>query len=137
MSPKPFDIIAVGNAIVDVFGQVDDQFLLTHGIEKNVMTLLDADRFARLYDALTDHKRPQLVSGGSAANTAVGVAAFGGAAAFVGRVFDDALGAAFTADIRAAGVAFNQPGRHRIANRFIDHSCYTGCSALNEYVSWG
>ena len=108
MSPKPFDIIAVGNAIVDVFGQVDDLFLLTHGIEKNVMTLLDADRFARLYDALTSHNRPQLVSGGSAANTAVGVAAFGGAAAFVGRVFDDALGAAFTADIRAAGVAFNQ-----------------------------
>ena len=105
---KLFDIIAVGNAIVDVFGQVDDQFLLTHGIEKNAMTLLDADRFARLYDALTDHKRPQLVSGGSAANTAVGVAAFGGAAAFVGRVFDDALGAAFTADIRAVGVAFNQ-----------------------------
>ena len=107
MSPKPFDIIAVGNAIVDVFGQVDDLFLLTHGIE-NVMTLLDADRFARLYDALTSHNRPQLVSGGSAANTAVGVAAFGGAAAFVGRVFDDVLGAAFTADIRAAGVAFNQ-----------------------------
>lgn len=109
MLPKPFDIIAVGNAIVDVFGQVDDMFLVTHGIEKNVMTLLDADRFARLYDSLSGYTRPQLVSGGSAANTAVGVAAFGGAAAFVGRVFDDALGAAFITDIRAAGVTFNQP----------------------------
>ena len=109
MSPKPFDIIAVGNAIVDVFGQVDDSFLATHSIDKNVMTLLDADRFATLYDALSGHNRLQLVSGGSAANTAVGLAAFGGAAAFVGRVFDDALGAAFTADIRAAGVVFNQP----------------------------
>ena len=109
MREKPLDILAVGNAIVDIFGQCDDGFLTANGIEKGVMTLLDAAGSARLYAALGAMAAPQLISGGSAANTAVGVAAFGGSANFVGRVHDDELGAAFRHDIQAAGVGFDHP----------------------------
>ena len=109
MRVKSLDVLAVGNAIVDIFGQCGDDFLQTNGIEKGVMTLLDAAGSARLYAALDKIGSPQLISGGSAANTAVGVAAFGGSANFIGRVHDDDLGAAFRHDIKAAGVGFDQP----------------------------
>ena len=89
MQVKSLDVLAVGNAIVDIFGQCDDDFLQANGIEKGVMTLLDAAGSARLYAALGKIGSPQLISGGSAANTAVGVAAFGGSANFIGRVHDD------------------------------------------------
>ena len=75
MRVKSLDVLAVGNAIVDIFGQCGDDFLQTNGIEKGVMTLLDAAGSARLYAALDKIGSPQLISGGSAANTAVGVAA--------------------------------------------------------------
>ena len=103
------DVLAVGNAIVDVFGQCEDDFLLVHGVEKGVMTLLDAEASAQLYVALKQTQSPELISGGSAANTAVGIAAFGGKANFVGRVYDDDLGAAFRKDIEASGVGFDHP----------------------------
>lgn len=109
MAPKTLDVLAVGNAIVDIFGQCDDDFLSANGIEKGVMTLLDEAGSAQLYAALGAIGNPQLISGGSAANTAVGVAAFGGSANFVGRVHDDALGTAFRRDIQAAGVGFDHP----------------------------
>ena len=109
MRLKSLDVLAVGNAIVDIFGQCDDDFLQVNGFEKGVMTLLNAAGSARLYSALCAICLPQLISGGSAANTAVGVAAFGGSANFVGRVYDDELGAAFRQDIEAAGVGFDQP----------------------------
>ena len=109
MQVKSLDVLAVGNAIVDIFGQCDDDFLQVNGIEKGVMTLLDAAGSARLYAAIGKIGSPQLISGGSAANTAVGVAAFGGSANFIGRVHDDDLGAAFRHDIKAAGVGFDQP----------------------------
>jgi sugar/nucleoside kinase (ribokinase family) len=109
MRVKSLDVLAVGNAIVDIFGQCGDDFLQANGIEKGVMTLLDAAGSARLYAALDKIGSPQLISGGSAANTAVGVAAFGGSANFIGRVHDDDLGAAFRRDIKSAGVGFDQP----------------------------
>ena len=109
MRLKSLDVLAVGNAIVDIFGQCDDDFLQANGIEKGVMTLLDAAGSARLYAALDKIGSPQLISGGSAANTAVGVAAFGGSTNFIGRVHDDDLGAAFRHDIKAAGVGYDQP----------------------------
>ena len=99
-------ILAVGNAIIDVFSQCDDAFLHQHGIEKGGMNLVDAAASKSLLDAITALAPPQLISGGSAANTAVGLAALGGKAAFVGRVHDDDLGAAFCRDIKAAGVTF-------------------------------
>jgi sugar/nucleoside kinase (ribokinase family) len=108
MASKPVDVLAIGNPIVDVFCQCDDQFLADHAVEKNIMTLLDAAGFERLYAAVRQIGKLNMISGGSAANTAVGVAAFGGTSGFVGRVFDDALGATYIADIVAAGVRFSQ-----------------------------
>lgn len=103
MSQKSFDILAVGNAIIDVFSQCDDEFLRQHAIEKGSMTLIDAATSQTLLDAVTATAPAELISGGSAANTAVGLAALGGKAAFVGRVHDDDLGTVFCRDIRAAG----------------------------------
>ena len=106
MSQKSYDILAVGNAIIDVFSQCDDDFLRQHAIEKGGMNLFDAVASQSLFAAISVVAPPQLVSGGSAANTAVGLAALGGKAAFVGRVHNDELGAAFCRDINAAGVTF-------------------------------
>lgn len=101
------DVVGVGNAIVDVLASVDDSFILEHGLTKGSMTLIDAERAAVLHAAMP----PGIVaSGGSAANTMVGVAAFGGRAAYIGKVRDDDLGEVFRRDLRAAGVAFDVPG---------------------------
>ncbi len=109
MTLQHLDVLAVGNAIVDIFGRCDDNFLAENNIEKGVMTLLDPARSSKLYSALSALSQPQLISGGSAANTAVGVVNFGGTANFVGRVHNDDLGATFRHDIIAAGVGFDNP----------------------------
>jgi sugar/nucleoside kinase (ribokinase family) len=106
MAKKSYDILAVGNAIIDVFSQCDDDFLQQNAIEKGGMNLVDAAASQSLLAAISAVAPPQLISGGSAANTAVGLASLGGKAAFVGRVHDDELGAAFCRDINAAGVTF-------------------------------
>ena len=99
----PLDVVAIGNALLDVLAHGDDAFLAEHGMVKGAMVLIDGDQADRLYDAMG----PAIeMSGGSAANTAVGVASFGGEAGFVGRVRDDQLGSVFAHDIRAAGVEF-------------------------------
>ncbi|MGB1962371.1 MAG: PfkB family carbohydrate kinase, partial [Candidatus Puniceispirillaceae bacterium] len=103
---KTIDVLAVGNAIVDVFSTCDDDFLDQQSIGKGMMNLVDAERSAALY---ADLGQSEKMSGGSAANTAVGIAALGGAAAFAGRVHDDPLGHAFCDDIKNASVAFNNP----------------------------
>jgi len=97
------DVVGLGNAIVDVLVHADDAFLEGHGLTKGAMTLVDAGEAERLYGLLSDTVE---CSGGSAANTTVGLASLGGRAAYIGKVRDDALGAVFTRDIRAAGVAF-------------------------------
>ena len=97
-------MLAIGNAIVDVLADADDELLARHDLVKGSMELIDADRADVLYAAMPPGIE---ASGGSAANTAVGVASFGGRAAFIGKVRDDQLGAVFTHDIRAAGVAFD------------------------------
>ena len=106
MADPTLDILCVGNAIVDVLAPVDEGFIAAHGLEKGSMRLIDAAEAGRLYAALPPGRE---VGGGSAANTAAGVAAFGARAGFVGRVADDALGATFTRDIRAAGVTYATP----------------------------
>jgi sugar/nucleoside kinase (ribokinase family) len=97
------DILAFGNAIVDVIAQADEAFLARESLVKGAMNLIDEARAESLYAAMGP---ATIVSGGSAANTAVGAAAFGAKAAFVGKVKSDDLGALFSHDIRAAGVAF-------------------------------
>ena len=102
MSPK-MNVLTVGNAIVDIFARCEDEFLKLQDIGKGMMNLVDAARSEQLYASLDS---PREISGGSAANTAVGIVALGGTAGFAGRVHDDALGHGFINDIRAAGVHF-------------------------------
>ena len=83
------DVLAVGNAIVDIFATCDDDFLAEHGVGKGMMNLVDSRQSAALYAAIDD---PREISGGSAANTAVGIVALGGKAGFSGRIHDDELG---------------------------------------------
>lgn len=98
-----YDVIGIGNAIVDVLARADDDFLVRHGMAKGAMSLIDEPRAEAVYAAMGPATE---ISGGSAANTIVGVASFGGAAAFIGTVKDDTLGGVFAHDIRAAGVGF-------------------------------
>jgi sugar/nucleoside kinase (ribokinase family) len=103
---RPFDIITIGHAIVDVLAPSSDDLPGAHGMEKGTMTLIDEERATELYQVLG----PAIESsGGSAANTAAGIAALGGSVGFIGKVRDDKLGEVFTHDIRASGVAFDVP----------------------------
>ena len=103
MSDAQFDVLAIGNAIVDILVQIDDRFLNTHDLIKGTMGLVDADALQTLYNKIG----PGLeCSGGSAANTIAGIASLGGRGAFIGKVHDDYLGRVFTDDMRANGVHF-------------------------------
>lgn len=101
---RPVQVLCIGNAIVDILARVDDQFLSDHDRTKGAMMLVDEETSAALYDAM-----PPAVerSGGSAANTAAGIASFGGSTRFVGKVRDDQLGKVFRHDIQAGGVLFS------------------------------
>lgn len=98
-----YDVVGIGNAIVDVIAKADDDFLVARGLHKGSMTLVDEAASAALYDAMGP---AAIVSGGSAANTMAAIASLGGRAAFIGKVRDDDAGRAFRHDIQAAGVAF-------------------------------
>src|SRR5882672_2842823 len=106
MTTARYDVLGIGNAIVDVLARAEDDFLVQHGMRKGAMTLIDEARATGIYDAMGPAVE---ISGGSAANTIVGCASLGGRAAFVGKVKDDELGRVFAHDIRAAGVAFDTP----------------------------
>jgi adenosine kinase len=106
MAAARYDVLGIGNAIVDVLARTDDDFLVAHGMPKGSMSLIDEARAKTIYGAMGP---TTMASGGSAANTIAGVASLGGRAAFVGKVKDDELGRAFTHDIRAMGVTFNTP----------------------------
>ena len=100
------DVVGIGNAIVDVLVQTDDAFLTQHSLQKGGMALIDEQQAEALYTA----SGPGLeTSGGSVANTMVGIAQLGGRAGFIGRVKDDQLGGIFSHDIRAVGARFDTP----------------------------
>ena len=103
MTGKTLDVVAIGNAIVDVLAHADDDFLDRHGMTKGSMQLIDEDVAQQLY---ADMGPAVEISGGAAANTAAGLASLGARAGFVGRVRADQLGEVFGHDIRAAGVEF-------------------------------
>jgi len=98
-----YDVAAIGNAIVDVIARAEDDFLVSHGLNKGGMALIDEAASARLYGAMGS---ATIMSGGSAANTMAGVASLGGKAAFIGKVRNDDAGDAFRHDIHGAGVHF-------------------------------
>jgi len=104
MTSARYDVLGIGNAIVDVLARTDDDFLVRQNMRKGAMTLIEEERATALYEAMGPAVE---ISGGSAANTIVGCASLGGRAAFVGKVKDDELGRVFAHDIRAAGVAFD------------------------------
>ena len=97
------DVLGLGNALVDVLARAEEAFLIENGLAKGAMTLIEADDARALYQKIGPAVE---VSGGSAANTIAGVAGFGGAAAYIGKVADDTLGDIFSHDIKALGVQF-------------------------------
>jgi sugar/nucleoside kinase (ribokinase family) len=146
MPPPRLDVLAIGNAIVDVIADTNDAFLDAEGLTKGSMRLIDAEEAERLYE----HMRPaREVSGGSAGNTAAGVAALGGRAGFIGQVAPDQLGEFYIHDLRAAGVEFTTPPAdfgvptarsmvlvtpdgHRTMNTFLGAAQHLPASALDE-----
>ncbi|MFL6816118.1 MAG: adenosine kinase [Bradyrhizobium sp.] len=103
MTPAKYDVLGIGNAIFDVLVQTDEAFLAAHGMSKGGMALIDEARATAIY---RDMGPATEMSGGSAANTIVGLANFGAQTAYVGKVKDDQIGRLYVHDIRAAGVAF-------------------------------
>ena len=106
MADATIDIVAMGDAIVDVIASCDDDFLTTHNLPKGSMQLLTPDEADRLYGAMGVARE---MSGGSAANSMAGIAAMGGSAAFIGQVAEDQLGMIFEHDMHALGVRFDTP----------------------------
>jgi adenosine kinase len=100
---RRYDVLGIGNAIVDLLARTDEDFLVTHDLRKGTMTLIDEARAEALYAAMGP---VTVVSGGSACNTIAGLASLGGAAALIGKVKADELGEHFAHDIRALGVDF-------------------------------
>ncbi|TCD06634.1 adenosine kinase [Erythrobacteraceae bacterium CFH 75059] len=145
--PQPrYDVIAIGNAIVDVMAPCDDALLEELELRKGGMTLVDTARARTLYDAMGPARE---ISGGSAANTLAGLAALGLECAFIGQVADDQLGEVFAHDIRAAGIDFDTPARagdpptarclifvtpdgERTMNTFLGASQFLPPAALDE-----
>ncbi|HWW34673.1 MAG TPA: adenosine kinase [Xanthobacteraceae bacterium] len=106
MSSARFDVLGIGNAVVDVIARTEEDFLLKQGMHKGTMALIDEARAQAIYDAMG----PAIeTSGGSAANTIVGLASLGSRSAFIGKVKDDELGRTFAHDIRAAGASYTTP----------------------------
>lgn len=106
MSQPSFDVVGIGNALVDVLSHESDEFIERLDLVKGAMTLVEEDRSDELYAALSHRTE---MSGGSAANTLAGVASFGGKAGYIGRIHDDDLGTVFAHDLKSLDVAFDSP----------------------------
>ena len=146
MTQTRLDVLAIGNAIVDIIADCDDAFLEAEGLAKGMMRLIDAEEAVRLYDHMGPARE---ISGGSAGNTAAGVAALGGRAGFVGQVAPDQLGEFYRHDLNATGVEFITPAAdygvptarsmvlvtadgHRTMNTFLGAAQHLPVSALDE-----
>jgi len=146
MSDPQFDVVAIGNAIVDVMAPCDEATIERLGMARGGMMLIDTDRAHELYEAMGPARE---ISGGSAANTLAGLAALGARCAFIGQVADDQLGEVFAHDIRAGGIAFTTPARagdpptarclifvtpdgQRTMNTFLGASQFLPAAALDE-----
>ena len=146
MTDTRLDVLAIGNAIVDVIADADDAFLAREGLTKGSMRLVDADEATRLYSHMGPGRE---VSGGSAGNTAAGVAALGARAGFIGQVAPDQLGDFYIHDLRSTGVEFTTapadfgvptarsmvlvtPDGHRTMNTFLGAAQHLPVTALDE-----
>jgi sugar/nucleoside kinase (ribokinase family) len=108
MTEARYDVLAIGNAIVDVISETNDEFIELEQLTKGGMQLIDAQRAEQLYDAMGPARE---ISGGSAANTLAGLSMLGQQCAFIGQVANDQLGQVFAHDIRATGIDFDVPAR--------------------------
>jgi sugar/nucleoside kinase (ribokinase family) len=111
MTTTTLDVLCIGNAIVDVIANADDAFLSDQGLDKGSMRLIDEAEAVRLYGLMNEGRE---VSGGSAGNTAAGLAALGIRTGFIGQVADDQLGTIYKHDIEAQGVDFLVPARNDV-----------------------
>jgi len=103
MAQQSYDVVGIGNAIVDIIARCDEGFLTKHDLDKGIMRLIDADEAAKLYEAMG----PAIErSGGSVANSIAGLASFGARCGFIGRVAADQFGGIFRHDIRSLGIAY-------------------------------
>lgn len=145
MTEPRYDVIAIGNAIVDVMSPAEDSLIEELAMVRGAMTLVDADRATALYEAMGPARE---ISGGSAANTLAGLSALGAQCAFVGQVANDQLGEVFAHDIRAGAIDYDTPVRagdpptgrclifvtpdgQRTMNTFLGASQFLPASALN------
>ena len=103
MAEAEYDVLTIGNAIVDVLAHAEEDFLVQEGLVKGSMRLIDDVEAGRLFDRMGT---TQLIPGGCAGNTAAGIASYGGRAAFIGKVADDELGRFYRHDMNALGIAF-------------------------------
>ena len=103
---KAFEVVGIGNALVDVIAPVDESFLVENGVERGIMQLIDTERAVELYQRMGPARE---ISGGSAANTIAGLAMLDARTAYVGKVKDDQLGAIFAHDMRAQGAHYATP----------------------------
>ena len=133
MSVGEVEVLGLGNSLVDILAYADDDYLIAQDMAKGVMTLIDEDRAEALYAARLD---PRIMSGGSAANTVVGVASFGVRSAYIGKVKRDPLGDAFIADIRSTGVGFATPpaGHGPATGRCFVYVTPDGERTMNTYL---
>jgi len=146
MAEKTYDVVGIGNAIVDIIARCDDAFLSKHDLAKGFMRLIDAEEAARLYAAMGPATER---SGGSAANTIAGLASFGAEVGFIGRVAADQFGGIFRHDIRSLGVAYDTdpatdgaptarclilvtPDGERTMNTFLGASVHFAASDLDR-----
>ena len=151
MNEPRYDVIAIGNAIVDVMAPCDDELIEELQLNRGGMTLVDTERAKELYDAMGPARE---ISGGSAANTLAGLAALGAQCAFIGQVADDQLGEVFAHDIHAVGIDFDTaprtedpptarclifvtPDGQRTMNTFLGASQFLPAAALNEEAIGG
>lgn len=134
MTETRFDVLTIGNAIVDIIAPVEPGFLAREGMKEGIMHLIDTDRAEDLYSKMPITR--QQISGGSAANTAAGVASLGGRAAFIGKVADDTLGDVFENDLNATGVHYTTT---RLKNGALTARCMIfvsddGERTMNTYL---
>ena len=146
MPDTPYDVLAIGNAIVDVLAKADDAFIADEKLVKGGMALIDAGRAVALYERMGPG---QEISGGAAANTLTGLAMLGAKCRFIGQVANDQLGEVYAHDLRAVGVDFTQPPRgedvptgrclilvspdgERTMNTFLGASHYLPGTAIDE-----
>ncbi|MFA6218653.1 MAG: adenosine kinase [Erythrobacter sp.] len=148
MTEPRYDVIAIGNAIVDVMSPCTDELIEELGLAKGGMTLVDTDRARELYEAMGPARE---ISGGSAANTLAGMSALGAQCAFIGQVARDQLGDVFSHDIHAVGIDFDTPAREgepptarclifvtpdgeRTMNTFLGASQFLPATALDDEI---